>query len=114
MKILSNEEVVKLGTYTAEKLAKFGPSKIQNIKLDLAYRSIRNEQEILDFFEEETIHCVSCKVDLVSDPDITYPVKNSLSISVLRLDGSMINGVPYLVCTNCEYKNSVIKLLKQV
>lgn len=125
MKFLSNEELIAKHGFSEKQIKgytnkdnelvrpAFGASKIANIKLDIAHRSITNEQEILDFFEEKTIHCVKCKEDFVSDPDIVYPVKNSKSISVLRLDGSMINGVPYLVCTNCEYKNSVSKLLRQ-
>lgn len=91
------------------------PNQTLGRKQDNYYKSFngKTEADILKYFSDKDTHCVKCKADFVEDPTISYPVANSASINLTKADGSKVRGVPYLVCSECGYENSVSKLLRQ-
>lgn len=95
---------------------RFSKSKVKNIEIEKIYKSYggQTEQALRDFFTGKDLHCVKCRVTLPTDTaELVYPVANSLSISLVKADGTRVFGVPYFKCA-CEYNNSALKLMQQV
>ena len=79
------------------------------------YKSLQGAQvaEVIDYLNEHSIHCVSCKEDLVVT-ELNAPTKNSLSIQLKQPDGTNLYGNPAVTCGSCDYSNTVLKLLYQI
>lgn len=73
----------------------------------------KTEADITAYFNGRGTHCVSCKVDLPDACAISYPISNSLSISIGNAEDQIKYAVPALVCSACQYNNTILKLLSQ-